>query len=145
MLLTTSIGLLIVSTTVLVHAGGTTWWLARLRRRPRSAARAVKRSAWLSVLVQTALVLMTLHVIEVLLWASTFRFLPGSGLGSFEEAAYFSFTTFTTLGYGDITLDGRWRILTGIEALNGVILIGWSTALSFAVIQRMWESLESEE
>ena len=53
---------------------------------------------------------------------------------------YFSFTTFTTLGYGDVTLEGPWRLLTGIESLNGVILIGGSTALSFAVIQEVWKS-----
>ena len=54
---------------------------------------------------------------------------------SMEQAVYFSLVTFTTLGYGDITLDAPWRILTGIEALNGVLLLGWSTALTFAVIQ----------
>ena len=53
-----------------------------------------------------------------------------------------SFTTFTTLGYGDVTLQGPSRMLTGIEALNGVLLIGWSTALSFAVIQRVWKKTE---
>ena len=142
MLLKAVVGLLTVTATVSLHAVGTAWWLQRLRNRPRSATQVVKRSVLLSVLVQTALVLITLHIVEVFLWALTFRLLPGSGLASLEEAMYFSFTTFTTLGYGDITLEGRWRLLTGIESLNGVILIGWSTALSFAVIQRVWESME---
>ena len=142
MLLKAIVGLLTVSATILLHAGGTAWWLQRLQRRPRPPAETVKRSALLAVLVQTALVLIILHVIEVLLWALTFRLLPGSSLVSLEEAMYFSFTTFTTLGYGDVTLEGPWRLLTGIEALNGVLLIGWSTALSFAVIQRVWERME---
>ncbi len=47
-----------------------------------------------------------------------------------------------TLGYGDITLETPWRLLTGVESLNGVILIGWSTALSFAVIQGVWKRME---
>ena len=141
MILNTFIGLGIVSATVVLHAGGTAWWLQRLRNRPRAAHRA-RHSTILVVLVQTALVLITLHVAEVFLWALSFRLLPGTGLESLEQAMYFSFTTFTTLGYGDITLEGRWRLLTGIESLNGVILIGWSTALSFAVIQRVWEGLE---
>jgi hypothetical protein len=60
-------------------------------------------------------------------------------IGTFEEAVYFSVVTFTTLGYGDITLaDHQWRLLSGAEALNGVLLVGWSTALLFAVVQRCW-------
>jgi hypothetical protein len=65
--------------------------------------------------------------------------LPEAVLGTFEEAIYFSFVTFTTLGYGDITLPEIWRILSGFEALNGVLLIGWSTAMLFAVVQRTWK------
>lgn len=96
----------------------------------------------LSILVKTALVLISLHAVEVFLWAVLLRFLPDGGLSSLEEAMYFSFATFTTLGYGDITLQEPWRLLTGIEALNGVLLIGWSTALSFAVISKILEAIE---
>lgn len=73
MLLNAIVGLLTVSATVLLHAAGTAWWLQRLRSRSRSSAVDVKRSVVLSVLVQTALVLITLHVLEVFLWAVTFR------------------------------------------------------------------------
>ena len=92
----------------------------------------------LSVLAQTALILVLLHVVEVAAWALAYLLMPGSGLTSFGDAIYFSFVTFTTLGYGDITLPGPERMLTGIESLNGVLLVGWSTALSFAVIQHIW-------
>lgn len=139
MLVIALVGLAIVSATVLLHVSGTTWWLQRLRNRSRGATQIVKRSALFSVLLKTALVLISLHVVEVFLWALTFQFLPDNGLASLEECMYFSFVTFTTLGYGDITLAEPWRLLTGIEALNGVLLLGWSTAISFAVIQRVWE------
>ena len=67
---------------------------------------------------------------------------PVKEIGTFEEAVYFSAVTFTTLGYGDITLaDHHWRLLSGAEALNGVLLAGWSTALLFAVFQRCWKGL----
>ena len=49
---------------------------------------------------------------------------------------YYSFITLTTLGYGDITLSEGWRILSGIEALNGLLLVGWTTALLFAIVQK---------
>jgi hypothetical protein len=47
-----------------------------------------------------------------------------------------------TLGYGDITLiDNEWRVLSGVEALNGILLVGWTTALLFTVFQRSWRGL----
>jgi hypothetical protein len=53
--------------------------------------------------------------------------------------------SFTTLGYGDITLtDSEWRLLSGIEALDGILLVGWSTALLFIVVQRSWKHLGPE-
>lgn len=57
--------------------------------------------------------------------------------GTLEEALYFSTVTLTTLGYGDITLDEQWRLFASLEAANGIILFGWSTALIFAVVQRI--------
>lgn len=66
--------------------------------------------------------------------------LPGDQLNTFEEATYFAIVTFTTLGFGDITLaEHVWRLVSGIEALNGILLVGWTTALLFLVFQRSWE------
>ena len=52
-----------------------------------------------------------------------------------EKAIYFSLVTFTTLGYGDITISSTNRILSGFEAMNGILLLGWTTAMMFSVIQ----------
>jgi hypothetical protein len=66
----------------------------------------------------------------------------GSPCSCFETAVYFSAVTFTTLGYGDIVLEAaQWRLLTGIEALNGVLLLGLSTALLLGVVHNSWKSL----
>ncbi|MEM6701297.1 MAG: potassium channel family protein [Acidobacteriota bacterium] len=124
----------LVCGTVFVHAVGTAAWVHHLRALVRDDES--HSFFWvLGILAQTALVLILLHMIEILLWATTYYLLPETGVASFEESIYFSCATFTTLGYGDVTLEPPWRLLTGIEALNGVLLIGWSTALSFAVIQ----------
>ncbi|MEZ5579160.1 MAG: potassium channel family protein [Candidatus Competibacteraceae bacterium] len=86
-----------------------------------------------------------LHVVEVTLWALTYILLPGDQLDTFEKSLYFSVVSFTTLGYGDITLtDSEWRLLSGIEALDGILLVGWSTALLFIVVQRSWKHLGPE-
>jgi voltage-gated potassium channel Kch len=85
-------------------------------------------------------VLTLLHVIEIHLWALAYLVaIPGVQMDTYEKVAYFSFVTFTTLGYGDIVLQGPERLLTGVEALNGMLLIGWSVALLFQVVRRAWK------
>jgi len=91
------------------------------------------------VFVVTAITLLALHFLEIILWATNFLVLHHiENITDLETAVYFSLVTFTTLGYGDITLEPGFRILAGIEAMNGVFLFGWSTALFFAVVQRVW-------
>ncbi|NJN47950.1 MAG: two pore domain potassium channel family protein [Candidatus Competibacteraceae bacterium] len=86
---------------------------------------------------------MLLHLIEVGLWALTYLLLPENQLDTLEKAMYFSLITFATLGYGDITLtETKWRLLSGIEALDGILLVGWSTALLFMIVQRSWKGIE---
>ncbi|MCA4777964.1 ion channel [Empedobacter stercoris] len=53
------------------------------------------------------------------MWAAAFYFnLNIDNLYSFQEALYFSFITFTTVGYGDVVIDSEWKILAGLEAIN---------------------------
>jgi hypothetical protein len=79
--------------------------------------------------------LMAIHTLEI--WLYALAFLAVGALGDFETALYFSTTSFTTLGYGDVVLDRQWRLLGAIEGANGLLLWGWSTAFLFSVIGRM--------
>ena len=72
-------------------------------------------------------------IIEVWTWAVLYLWL--GALQSLEKAVYFSTVTFTTLGFGDITLDEEWRLLSSFEAANGLLMFGWSTALVFAAVK----------
>lgn len=72
-------------------------------------------------------------IIEVWTWA--LLYLALGAVSSLEQAAYFSTVTFTTLGFGDITLDENWRLLSSFEAANGLLMFGWSTALVFATVR----------
>ena len=136
------LGVLLVVITVIIHAAGTTSWLKHLARRFGASAKTDRGPPSLRVLISTIVVLTVLHTMQVIVWALAFLYmLPENVLHGFEEAVYFSFVTFTSLGYGDITFDGVWRILSGIEALNGVLLLGWSTALLFVVVQRIMKEM----
>ena len=72
-------------------------------------------------------------VLEVWVWALLYVVL--GAIESLEKAVYFSTVTFTTLGFGDITLEERWRLLSSFEAANGLLMFGWSTALVFVAVQ----------
>ena len=75
-------------------------------------------------------------LIEVLVWAVVYLWL--NAIQGVEQAFYFSMVTFTTLGYGDVVLDERWRLLASFEAANGIILFGWTTAIVIAVVHRVY-------
>jgi len=136
------IGSALVVITVIIHAVGTTAWVRVLGRRFADTDGLIRAGKTVHVLVGTVVVLLFLHTLEIFIWACAFLVLvPATELASFEEAVYFSFVTFTTLGYGDITLSEEWRMLSGIEALNGIMLVGWSTAMLFAVVQRTWQGM----
>ncbi len=65
----------------------------------------------------------------VLLFLGTFR--------TMEPALYFSIVTFTTLGYGDITVDSQWRILASFAAVDGLIIFGVNTAFLVEFTRRL--------
>ncbi len=79
------------------------------------------------------LIMMLVLLIEVTCWATTYLVL--NAVDGFEKALYFSMVTFTALGYGDIVLDENWRLLGSIEAANGLIIFGWTTAIIVAIVQ----------
>ncbi|MCP3867313.1 MAG: two pore domain potassium channel family protein [Gammaproteobacteria bacterium] len=135
-----SIGL--VATTVAIHAAGTHLWMRYLFYRFTDSGGFFKAHRALPAVMSTAVVLMLLHLLEVVLWAVAYLLLlPLSHLDTLEKAIYFSLVTFTTLGYGDITLaEPTWRLLSGVEALNGILLGGWTTAFLFLVVQRSWKT-----
>jgi hypothetical protein len=65
--------------------------------------------------------------------------LSGNFDGSLLDCVYFSFTTFTTLGFGDIEPFGDLRFLVGLESLTGLVLITWSASFLFFEMQRHWD------
>ncbi len=79
------------------------------------------------------------HVIEIWIWAVFYFFIEE--ISTFKTALYFSTSSFTTVGYGDLTLSEEWRLLGSLESANGMILFGWSTAFIFTVIHRIYEHL----
>ena len=87
------------------------------------------------------------HTIEV--WMFTFAYfimiksgnygyLAGADQTGLADCAYFSFITYTTLGYGDIVPMGDLRFLAGLEALTGLVLITWTASFMYYEMQKYW-------
>ena len=94
--------------------------------------------------------LFALHLAEVTIYAFGISLLEAAKVGSLtgqirgSEASwivdhfYFSIANYTTLGIGDIEPQGALRIVAGIEALNGLILIAWSASFTYLVMEKLW-------
>src|SRR5215469_15292190 len=78
------------------------------------------------------------HLVEIALWAVLF-ILCGE-FSDFGTAYYHSAVNYTSLGYGDIIMTPAWKLLGPLETANGMLLFGVSTAMIFAVIQRLVEA-----
>jgi len=88
------------------------------------------------------------HVAEIVLFGVAFYFmvrygdfgsLQGNFDGSLMDSIYFSFTNYTTVGYGDIEPLGGIRLVSGIEAITGLSLITWSASFMFMEMTQFWE------
>ena len=86
------------------------------------------------VIVATGALLVAGHFTEVVVWAFTYGLVGAAPPGT--PLVYFAFGNYTTLGYGDLIPVEQWRLLGPMTALNGIMLIGWSTALIFEVLRR---------
>lgn len=88
------------------------------------------------------------HLIQIVLFAAAYHLLRDSfGLGNFSghfkdafsSFFYFSIETYTSLGIGDIYPSGSLRLVTGIEALTGLLMIGWTASFIYIEMRRYWE------
>jgi hypothetical protein len=87
------------------------------------------------------------HFIEITLYGLAYYLLATAfDVGSmgdpgplpFTRCLYFSAETYTTLGYGDVLPHGDLRLLAGLEALNGMLLIGWTASYTYLTMERFW-------
>jgi len=95
----------------------------------------VMLAAFLTHAVEMGLYGMAYHLLTALFDAGT---MTGSGAGTLSSAMYFSAETYTSLGFGDVTPSGPIRLLAGVEALNGLLLIGWTASFTYLAMERFW-------
>lgn len=93
------------------------------------------------------------HVLEITLFALAFYVMGHVGLGGLSGAHsstaadyfYFSIATYSTLGIGDIAPEGAMRMVAGIEALAGLLLIAWSASFTYLMMERLWANEDLDQ
>src|SRR5215831_7046560 len=129
-----SLGTLVIAATVVFHTVGLMALTTAVNRLVRNFRLHMHTFGKTLSMVATVLGIFALHTVEIWFWAAIYH--AGNQFASFADALYFSTVTFSTLGYGDIVLTPAWRLLGSLEAINGFILLGWSTAYLVAASTR---------
>jgi voltage-gated potassium channel len=125
-------GTVLTALTVSIHSLGTIFIMRTLsayRQRARKRLGRVLGSLVLTGLVSTLLVL---HITEVVVWGIFYY--RRNCFPDAETSLYFSMITYTTVGYGDVVLGPEWRTIGGVEALVGILMVGWSTAILLGAV-----------
>jgi voltage-gated potassium channel len=122
--------------TVVIHAAGTFQAIANLSRSLRRRTNAHEFLPSTFLIVRLVTILLVVHWFEAGIWAAVYVAL--GALSNIETSMYFSLTSYTTLGYGDVVLPPEWRLLGPFEGAVGILMFGWSTGVMVAAIAKIF-------
>jgi hypothetical protein len=130
-------GLPLIILTVLVHSFGLVEIRDRIVLELPIVLRARRSSMVLAVLMVVSVLLLTvLHAMEAVAWAGAYVALGARP--DFGSAMLYSLSAMTSYGHANLFLAKEWQLMGAIEALNGMMLFGLSTAFLFAVLREHW-------
>ena len=129
-----AIGSLVIAVTVAVQAEMFNLFWNRFETIIKALRRVLRRFSNTGAIIIGVLYILLVQTINVWIWASVFLFV--GAFTAFEPALYFSLVSFTTVGFGDITLSHDWRLMSGLTAANGFLSFGWSAAYMVELVRR---------
>jgi hypothetical protein len=137
-------GLSLIALTVAIHVTGVTFMVfvqhnIRVRLESRSLRVARVLAIVILAIVAMALLLGGLHLIEAALWAAAYLWV--GALGSPEAAILYSVDSMATRGASGSMVQPHWQMLGALEAADGMLLFGISTAFVFTVMQFYYQHL----
>jgi hypothetical protein len=137
-------GLLLIFLTVTMHVGGLGVLHQKAIQRGLFSKRNRRFTGFRYVFALGAVTMLStlLHVMEVMVWAASYRIL--NALPDLRSAMLYSLNAMTSYGHESLFLDRRWQLLGATEALNGWLLFGLTTAFLFAMFHRALMAAEGE-
>jgi Ion channel len=142
LLIPVAVGSAAVICTILIHVVPLSAAVTFVRREKKRGHLGINFWKDMGVVIRVILYAFVAHLIEMALWATLFVIC--GEFSNFATAYYHSAVNYTSLGYGDIIMSATWRLLAPLETANGMLLFGVSTAMIFAVIQRLVEARYAE-
>ena len=121
--------------TIVIHGLAVIVIVHLIRRQHRLGRIGVGFRQDVAIVCNATLLVSAAHLFEITVWALLFVFC--GEFAQFASAFYHSATNYTTLGYGDVVMTPSWRILGPLEAADGMLMFGVSTAIIVSVIQLM--------
>jgi len=131
----------IVAVCVMIHVSGLMMLAEQLAKRVRTE-RVNSLVTDIGSMIVVFGIIVLLHAAETAVWAvfsQTWQLFP-----NFETSLYFSLTTYTAIGFGDVVLPEKWRLLGGVEGISGLLLCGLSTAFLFLIISTFQQNRHKE-
>lgn len=139
-LLVTVVAFAITALVVVVHYEGVHWLASHYgRREPKHDPRAM---------LKIIFSLLGLHIVEIWCYGLAYWVMTGmpdtgsvqggEGITRLFDAIYFSAITYSTVGFGDLSPVGALRLLAGMEALTGLLMITWSASFTYLEMSRLW-------
>ena len=125
---------LLLSLTLCLQCAGVTTlieWLKRVLTRDTHKHGSVYSA---TLVVKSMIAIVIMHGLAILLWASFYR---TRCFPSWELSFYFSASSYSTVGYGDLVLPSNWRLLGPLEGITGVLMCGISVSVLFALVTRL--------
>ena len=129
------VGLAATLGTIVIHGFVVHTVITQLHRDLQRGSVGVPLLRNLTFVGATTMITLVGHLLEIALWAFVLDLCGGAA--DFSAALYCSAGSYTTVGSGDVVLSSRWKLLGPFEAATGMLMFGVSTALIFAVIQRL--------
>jgi hypothetical protein len=129
------VGVVAVICTIAIHAVALGVTVYLVRRETRLGRAGESYGADLAIVVTAILIAFSAHLLEIALWAVVF--MTCGEFTAFAAAFDHSAVNYTTLGYGNVVMSPAWRLMGPLEAADGMLMFGVTTAMIFAVIQRL--------
>ena len=130
-----AVGAIAILCTIFIHALALGATVNFFRYEKRHGRVGVRIRIDLTTIVLVIFFAFVAHLVEIALWATLFAIC--GEFSNFQTAYYHSAVNYTTLGYGHLIMTPSWRLLGPLEAADGELMFGVSTAMIFAVIVRL--------
>ena len=129
------IGLPIMLLCLALQAAFSYWSVLFYMRQTDQMSRRHGLFAHIRPLLIVMIVMMLGNFVQIVIWGVLFLFL--GEFSALYEAVYHSAVNFTSLGYGDVVMSVRWKLLGPLEAANGVLMFGMTSAALMAILQQL--------